>query len=236
MIFSSSTAASPPLRAILFDFGGTLDGGLHWLEHFAELYRRARISLPWDDLRAAFDFAEQQAANDPSMRQAELRQMLTRHVGWQFEFLKFPASERQQIINAFSDAVAAAAKRNAVLLRDLADDFTLGVISNGCGNTAVLCRELGYAPYLKIILDSALVRLSKPDPAFFRHAAACLELNPAEILMVGDSYERDMQPAKIIGMQAAWLTSKRAPQREVDFQLASLEELRGIVTAAHPLQ
>ena len=46
------------VQAILFDMGGTLDGGPHWLDRFARLYAEAHLVVSHDDLRAAFDHAE----------------------------------------------------------------------------------------------------------------------------------------------------------------------------------
>src|SRR4051812_20588429 len=45
-------------RAILFDYGGTLDGpASHWLPRFLQLYRRAGVELRFERFRAAFDHA-----------------------------------------------------------------------------------------------------------------------------------------------------------------------------------
>ena len=46
------------VRAVCFDYGGTLDGpGSHWLPRFHQLYRDAGLALPFDRFRAAFDHA-----------------------------------------------------------------------------------------------------------------------------------------------------------------------------------
>src|SRR5262249_25746633 len=115
--------------------------------------------------------------------------------------------------------------------------FRLGVISNGCGNTAVLCEELGFAPYLEIILDSTEVRLRKPDTKFFIQAAEALQLEPSEIVMIGDSMERDIQPARSLGMRTAWVTTAGNEIAEADAILHSLGELIDLLpgsTASRP--
>ena len=99
-----------------------------------------------------------------------------------------------------------AAADNVKLLANLAQrGFQLGVVSNGCGNVRQLCRDFDYAPYLSIIVDSREVGLFKPDPAIFLHAANQIGGEPASMMMVGDSFQRDVVPAKKIGMQTAWL-------------------------------
>ena len=221
------------IDGILFDFGGTLDGdGVHWLDRFCALYPRFGISLEREPVRTAFDFAEAEAARDTAMQTAGLREMIDRHVRWQFAKLAIdnPAA-RCALAAEFAENVRVAAYANATLLHDLAQHgLRLGVISNGCGNTAVLCDELGYGPYLTIVLDSKRVGLSKPDLRFFARAAEEMVLQPGRLLMVGDSLERDIRPAKQIGMHTAWLNPNRSiSDSAADFRLSRLAELRDLV-------
>ena len=103
------------------------------------------------------------------------------------------------------------------------------MISNFYGNVEVLCNEFGFGHLMDVILDSAVAGLKKPDPKLFALAADRLKTAPEQILFVGDSYERDMIPAKSIGMKTAWLigdTRRVAPEGAgLDVILRSLEEL-----------
>src|SRR5437868_547011 len=120
------------IRAILFDMGGTLDGdGLHWLDRFATLYASSRLTLTRDRIRAAFDDAEQRAQQDEFMAKATLTQMVSRHVGWQFEFLGLRDTALQQsIVKSFVSAVHLSASANAPILASLhGTGFQLGVVS-----------------------------------------------------------------------------------------------------------
>jgi putative hydrolase of the HAD superfamily len=56
-----------------------------------------------------------------------------------------------------------------------------------------------------MVVDSRRVNLFKPDPAIYTYAASRIGLPPASIMMVGDSFDRDVRPAKAIGMSTAWL-------------------------------
>jgi HAD superfamily hydrolase (TIGR01509 family) len=218
---------------ILFDFGGTLDGdGLHWLDRFYALYLQLGFSSPREAIRAAFDFAEAEALRDSAMQTAGLGEMVKRHVRWQFAKLEIDDPEaRHALGEKFVENVRVGANANAALLQDLAQrGLRLGVISNGCGNTDVLCNELDYARYLSVVLDSKHVGLSKPDPQFFKRAAEAMELPPERLLMVGDSLERDIRPAKEIGMQTAWLNPNRSiSDSAADVQLTRLAELRELL-------
>src|SRR6476660_7094037 len=196
------------IRAILFDMGGTLDGdGQHWLDRFVALYRSGGIDLPRETLRAAFDEAERRSSLDETIASADFDKMIERYVGWQLAHLGLEDRDlKRHLVTGFSEPVRKAADANKTLLADLAQrGFELGVVSNGCGNVATLCADFGYAPFLSVIVDSHCVGLFKPDPAIFRYAVDKIGHAPGEILMVGDSFERDVVPAKKIGMKTAWL-------------------------------
>jgi len=64
---------------------------------------------------------------------------------------------------------------------------------------------------LPVVLNatSAGWGLSKPDPAFFLRIAEELELNPNEILYIGDRLDNDVLPALGVGMHAAFI--RRGP-------------------------
>ena len=208
------------IRAILFDMGGTLDGdGQHWLDRFARLYEEAGAMLPRERVRAAFDHAERCTAADAAMAVAHLDAMVDRHLTWQLEYLcdegVIAIDQRPRLrawmLPRFTAPMRAAGNANVPLLASLkAQGFELGVVSNACGNVDRLCDDLGYSSYLSVVIDSHRVGVAKPDPAIFQLAANRLGVPPTAIVMVGDSYERDMVPAKSIGMTTAWLPGTTA--------------------------
>jgi len=54
--------------------------------------------------------------------------------------------------------------------------------------------------------------LSKPDPAFYRSAVESLQVDPADVVMVGDTYQNDMVPAMELGMKTVWVLHR--PHKE----------------------
>src|SRR5436190_3854200 len=229
------------IRAVLFDLGGTLDGdGLQWLDRFAGLYADAGVLLPGRQVKEAFDEAERRAATDDEMAVAHLDGMIERHVGWQLEHLAAGASLQpklaDRLVAGFVGSIRSAAVSNVRLLAELfGRGLRLGVVSNGCGNVDVLCGDLGYAPYLSAIVDSRRVGLFKPDPAIFIHAAAKLGVPASGVMMVGDSFDRDIRPAKNLGMTTAWLEGARprdcVDPSLVDIRLRRLAELSTVFEA-----
>jgi putative hydrolase of the HAD superfamily len=224
------------IRAILFDMGGTLDGdGQHWLERFVTLYREFGVELPRETLRSAFDEAERQAAKSEEIAGANFQRMIELYVQWQLAHLaRTDPALQTHLVDGFSAPVRRAAASNVRLLAALVDrGFELGVVSNGCGNVEALCVDFGYAPFLSVIVDSRRVGISKPDPAIYSFAADKLGRDPETILMVGDSFERDVVPAKQIGMKTAWLEGTEArpcPDPElIDFRLRRLADLPALL-------
>jgi putative hydrolase of the HAD superfamily len=226
------------IHAILFDMGGTLDGdGVHWLDRFVALYEDFGAEFPRDAIRRAFDEAERQSALDNDIASSDLAQMIALHVRWQLAHLglKDPKLERH-LIDGFVEPVREAAAANTQLLASLvARGLKLGVVSNGCGNVEKLCTDFGYKPYLSVIVDSRRVRLYKPDPAIFLHAAEKLGGDPGSMMMVGDSFDRDVRPAKKAGMKTAWLEGSAARECPnpslVDLHLRTLADLPAALVA-----
>lgn len=227
------------IRSLLFDMGGTLDGeGVHWLDRFLALYQNFGVQLPRETIRGAFDEAERRSALDEGIAAADLARMIDLHVEWQLAHLALKDPDLEQhLIDGFIAPVRQAAAENAQLLATLVErGFELGVVSNGCGNVERLCEDLGYMPFLSVVVDSRRVGLFKPDPAIFRHAAEKLGGDPETMMMVGDSFERDVVPAKKAGMKTAWLEGAAArvcPDPSlVDLHLRRLADLPAALSAA----
>jgi HAD superfamily hydrolase (TIGR01509 family) len=200
----------PQLDAILFDMGGTLDGRGAWRERFERVFAEAGVVRSRDERMRAFDHAEQRAHATAAMGTAGLRDHVSTHLGWQFEDLGIDdAAAAGAIVDRFVAAATDVAASNCRMLAALrAQGYRLGLVSNACGNAAALCAELGYAPYLSVVVDSHRVGVAKPDPAIFWHALRALDVPPARAGFVGDSLDRDILPAKALGMWTCWVTRR----------------------------
>ena len=224
------------LDGILFDYGGTLDGpASHWLDRFVGLYAAAGHPLPIDTLKPAFYAADEAAYADPAVADMSLAELMAFHVGVQHQRLGLddPAL-RARLIDAFvADSTAALADSRAVLAR-LAGRYRLGVVSNFYGNVERILADAGFAPLLAVVADSNRVGAMKPDRRIFDHALAALGTAPARTLHVGDSHERDVRAARVLGLRSAWLVPA---DRHIDddehanIVVTSLAELEAILTA-----
>jgi FMN phosphatase YigB (HAD superfamily) len=223
------------LRALLFDYGGTLDGaGSHWLDRFLQLYREAGLPLPFDRFRDAFDHATRRAYTDHRVADLALRPLIEFHVAQQMERLGVhDAGLAEHVITAFTASCRARLAESRSVLERLRPRVVLGVISNFYGNLARLLDEAGIAPLLTTILDSSRVGLHKPDPRIFALGVRQIGCAAAEVLYVGDSFEKDIVGARAAGLRTAWLvgTAERpcpAPEL-VDVRLRCLADLERLV-------
>ena len=82
--------------------------------------------------------------------------------------------------------------------------FRVAVLSNS-DNDALnpLLEALGLN--FDAVLSSESARMYKPDPRIFRQILDVLGVEAASSLYVGDSQSDDVQGAKLVGMQAAWI-------------------------------
>lgn len=221
-------------RAVLFDFGGTLDAdGVTWKERLRQLCDDEgilavpeafdRVFYAADDalvgaLPATLTFGETIALLvDGVMRGLDVDdERMARRVG-----------------GRFVDDALATLHRNTPLLGALARRYRLGVVSNFYGNLAAVCDDAAVGRYFDVIVDSTQAGCQKPDPRIFHVALGTLQLLPAAATFVGDSAPRDMAGAKAVGMPHIWLVAEPSATKAVccpeDRTVQSLSALEGVL-------
>ncbi|MBC8286627.1 MAG: HAD family hydrolase [Nitrospinae bacterium] len=118
---------------------------------------------------------------------------------------------------------------NAVLQQLSQWGVCMGIISNT--TNPVFMKELeleesGLKKYFDFTIYSSDVPFRKPHPSIFQLAISHFQLEPCEILFVGDSLSMDILGAQGVGMQTAWVNRKKEQTDIVpDYELASLEDL-----------
>jgi FMN phosphatase YigB (HAD superfamily) len=240
------------LRAILFDFGGTLDLTSHWLDRFLECYRDAGLELQREQLDKAFSHATRLGyAAGPSVEGLGLAGLVEFLIGKQLEYreaagppdtgatLKRAGSVEgaklaARIAAGFVGRTSEGLKRNRRVLEELRPHFKLGVVSNFYGNLESVLKEAGMAELIDAAMDSTRVGIFKPDPRIFELALAKLEVAANEAAMVGDSLLKDCVPAQRLGMRTILIDAARHGPKDVgipdvpDYVIGSLEEILAI--------
>ncbi len=214
-------------RAILFDYGGTLDSdGQHWLPRFLALYDAAGLTVPRDDLTRAFYHGVDTCYADPRVASIGLKPLIEYQVRLQFEALGIQDGQKEKFIaDGFYGDCSSFLRARRLLLHRMRSLYRLGIISNFYGNLPTVCNEAGLSPLFEFIVDSNLVGLRKPDPRIFLLALGRFGLPGSEVIFVGDSYERDMVPAMEAGMKAIWLKPRDGRGTEANSVHASISRL-----------
>ncbi len=202
------------IRAITFDVGGTL---LYPQPGVAEMFRTVAgefgYDIPEDDARRlageAHQLYERLYAEDGDFWCSNAGCEWIWHTQYAYLCDACHITEDKQAIietmyerylhgenwRFYSDALPALS-----LLHEAG--YRLAVVSNWAGTLGGILQDLGLAQYFEIILASGDVGLRKPNPAFFTEAAALLNLEPAEILHVGDLDREDRHAPQEVGCQS----------------------------------
>jgi FMN hydrolase / 5-amino-6-(5-phospho-D-ribitylamino)uracil phosphatase len=101
-------------------------------------------------------------------------------------------AERQRV-TLFEDAQPS--------LEFLAARFPVVSLSNGNADV----HRVGLGAYFRAAISAREFGVGKPDPRIFHAAAGAVEVNPEEVLHVGDDATLDALGALNAGMQAAWV-------------------------------
>ena len=120
---------------------------------------------------------------------------------------------------------------------NLRESYRIGLISNFTDTSFLTdsLRALGLEEYFECVVVSEEVGWRKPHPRIFNRFLTLMNVEPGEVLFVGDDLERDIQGAKGVNMKTAWIV--RTPNRQTigetqirpDYILRSLNELPGIL-------
>jgi len=86
------------------------------------------------------------------------------------------------------------------VLKQLHRRFQLAIVSNFDGRLRVILERLGISKYFGHVFVSSEIGADKPDPEIFRRALKFLNLQPRNVLHVGDDPERDWRAATEAGL------------------------------------
>lgn len=212
------TSALKNIKGIIFDYGGTLDsGGDHWSEVIYDAWQKSGIAVGKPQFREAYVFAERELAR--------VRHILPEHDFHDLLLVKMrlelqhvseeglfpPALVEEKAAEAAAlcyESARAHVKAAEPVLKLLRMHYPMVLVSNFYGNVETVLKDFGIDGYFKKIVESAVVGVRKPDPEIFRIGVRDLGLPADEVLVVGDSYRKDILPARKAGCQTLWLKGK----------------------------
>jgi len=216
------------VKAILFDFGGTLDAdGATWLERFYPLYKGSGINVGRDRFDRAFYDSDDALPARHALEGLDLEQTARLQASGVLGAL---APERADLAPGIAARFAADSRRQFERLKPpldrLARRYRLGVVSNFYGNLDGVLRAEGLRGFFGVVADSGVLGAAKPAPGIFLHAARALGCGAGDCLMVGDSPARDVAGARGAGMKSVLVCARaEAPAAGQDRTVASVAEL-----------
>ena len=204
------------IKGIIFDYGGTLDSrGVHWSEVLWQGYQLAGVPIDKETFRTAYVEGERALARERIiLPQDNFHTLLLKKVALEISYLpeQPDAVTRDKWINEIA-AHCDKAARSCIdearpMLEGLHEHYPMMLVSNFYGNIDEVLRDYGIRHLFKGIIESAVVGVRKPNPTLFRLGVDALELEPHEVLVVGDSLRKDIEPAEKLGCHVLWLKGK----------------------------
>ena len=154
-------------------------------------------------------------------------------------FLSLSDSEIRQIavdmaryINAKTLALL---KENKLVLEHLKQKgYPMVLVSNFYGNINQVLKDAGIDGYFQNVIESAVVGVRKPNPAIFALGVCALDLPASQVLVVGDTYGKDIIPAHKLGCHTLWIKGLQWEEKKVDESIPDgiikkLSEMKGFL-------
>lgn len=225
---------SMTLDWLLFDFGGCLDSdGVHSRTLFLKHFMKNNLIDEFSDFNAfhnAYSAADQFVIDHSLLINAKLQEMneiLCCLIARDLDIFK-NSTAILKVATDITEEQDYYLKRNSPLLYDLEEQYRLGMISNFTGNLGVILKEYGLDSHFKFVLDSYHVGFSKPSPQIFSLAIDLAKTQAERICFIGDNPERDIVPARMLGMKTI-LISSEADLHIADFNISSLGQIQDVL-------
>lgn len=226
-------------RGYIFDYGGTLDtGGQHWGKVIWHAYQRQQVPVSEERYREAYVHGERTLGRNPIIQpDFTFRRTLEEKLRLQMAYLQEHCSltDVQRLLSNVLDDLytltqAETARSREVLLQLKQVGCPMVLVSNFYGNISTVLREFRLDGIFQQIIESAVVGIRKPDPRIFTLGVEALGLQPEEVVVVGDSVDKDIIPARAAGCRTVWFKGEGwtdAPVDETipDQVITSLKEL-----------
>ena len=204
------------IKGIIFDYGGTLDSrGVHWSEVLWQGYQQAGVPIDKETFRTAYVEGERALARERIiLPQDNFHTLLRKKVALEISYLpeQPDVSTRDRWVSEIAgycdNAARSCIDEARPMLETLHERYPMMLVSNFYGNIDEVLRDYGIRHLFKGIIESAVVGVRKPNPTLFRLGVDALELEPHEVLVVGDSLRKDIEPAEQLGCHVLWLKGK----------------------------
>lgn len=220
------------IRGIIFDYGGTLDtNSRHWSEVLWDKYEECHVPVTKVDFRGAYVYGERTLARIPLVKAEDnFRNVLHIKTKLQIEYLIEQGKLEQTGAMEYAEKIADSCyqyvldvlEKTRPVVQSLSKKYRLALVSNFYGNIQSVLKDFRLYDFFSDIIESLVVGVRKPDPAIYRLGIEALKLPAENVLVVGDSFSKDMIPAKTVGCKVAWLKGDGWENEEIDESLPDI--------------
>ena len=202
------------IKGIIFDYGGTIDtDGIHWGEFIWKQYKETGVDISHETYREAYVHGERFLAKNHVIEPTDtFHTLLRKKIAIHFDYLhnRFPEKhfskeDAERIADGCYNKVKKTMETTCAVVKELSKQYPLVLVTNFYGNMPVVLKEFNLSEYFKTIVESSVVGLRKPDPALFALGVEALGFEPHEIVVIGDSYRKDIYPSSTLGCRTVWL-------------------------------
>ena len=211
------------IKGYIFDYGGTLDtGGQHWGKVIWHAYEHLQVPVSETDFRDAYVHAERTLGKNPIIQpDFTFYKTLETKIRLQLEYLQtsYITPLTSYIIPLTSylyEATVAETSKSREVLLSLKKQYPMVLVSNFYGNIATVLKEFKLDGIFDTIIESAVVGVRKPDPQIFTLGVEALGMQPDEVVVVGDSMDKDIIPASKAGCHTVWFKGEGWTNDPVD--------------------
>ena len=251
-VFATAQCCATEPLTLLFDFGGTLDTvGCHWGKFLWHAYERNTIPVSEVQFREAYVHAEQTLGKQAIIQSTDtFLSMLTTKIRIEFDYLVRSGwiavdegeaeSMQRTLLKDVYERVKANLSVSRSVLTELRKEYRIGLVTNFYGNMSVVLDEFGLASLFDTVIESDVVGVRKPDPQIFRLAVKALDVEAENVVVIGDSYSKDILPAHEIGCHTIWLkgegwVTEELTTCEADYIIKDLYEVEPVLKQYMPL-
>ena len=211
------------LKGYIFDYGGTLDtGGQHWGKVIWHAYEHLQVPVSEADFRDAYVHAERTLGKNPIIQpDFTFYKTLETKIRLQLEYLQTSyitplTSYILPLTSYLYEATVAETSKSREVLLSLKKQYPMVLVSNFYGNIATVLKEFKLDGIFDTIIESAVVGVRKPDPQIFTLGVEALGMQPDEVVVVGDSMDKDIIPASKAGCHTVWFKGEGWTNDPVD--------------------
>ena len=222
------------VKGYIFDYGGTLDtAGCHWGKFLWHAYQRQEVPVKEQDFRDAYVYTERFLGNNTIIQptftfrktlevkiRIEMEQLCTSGA-WLADEESFKL-KHQAVLNDVYGEVQKITSHSKTVLHKLHEHYPMILVSNFYVNINEVLKEFALDDMFEYVIESAVVKVRKPNPRIFAMGAEALAMKANETIVVGDSFYKDIEPAHKLGCYTAWFKGEGWDNKVYDESLPDM--------------